>query len=289
MLTSREGWVYLAQAMAPAREECAVDQRPPEEEGEEPAGDSLEPAGTCPHCGRQHERERLCQADYEGWRYWELHEKEDYAGLVAHCEAVVDWQPGDPDALCALGFAHVLNGEPAKAIALLSDSHRRQPEETRLQRVILQALFAQGKDETDFDWVELMPVHRLDSSVLDRCHESVSSNYRLGHYTVGDLYCEISRYAYCVFTQEELLATLRRDERFAVEEEGDCDPGIRPADHESKESIPVSTGSELVEALAKDERFVVEDGGVLRRRRRAARPRCRCGALLEPESARKQP
>ncbi len=42
--------------------------------------------------------------------------------------------------------------------------------------MILDALFAQGKDETAFDWRELMPVFRLDSSVLDRCHEILSSS-----------------------------------------------------------------------------------------------------------------
>ncbi len=82
-----------------------------------------------------------------------------------------------PGALCELGFAHVLNGQPEKAIALLAESHRKEPWVRSVQRVILEALFAQGKDETAFDWRELMPVFRLDSSVLDRCHEILSSSW----------------------------------------------------------------------------------------------------------------
>ncbi len=131
---------------------------------------------TCPHCGRRHSRGRLCRAEYEGWAYWGLREKEDYAGLVAHCEAVVEWSCG-PGALCELGFAHVLNGQPEKAIALLAESHRKEPWVRSFQRVILEALFALGKDETAFEWRELMPVFRLDSSVLDRCHEILSSSW----------------------------------------------------------------------------------------------------------------
>ncbi len=104
--------------------------------------------GTCPRCSCHHKPDHVCRDEYEGWTYWELRENEDYAGLVAHCRAVVDWRLGELDGLCALGLAYVLNREPAKAISLLSESHRKEPSVKSLQRVILDALFAQGKDET---------------------------------------------------------------------------------------------------------------------------------------------
>ncbi len=93
------------------------------------------------------------------------------AGLVAHWQAVVEWEDGDRHGLHKLGEAYVLNGEPAKTIELLSEPYRRSPDDPEFQFVILDALFALGKDETDFEWVECMPVFRLDdSSFLDRCH-----------------------------------------------------------------------------------------------------------------------
>ena len=88
--------------------------------------------------------------------------------------------------------------------------------------VLLDALFTLGKDEADFDWVERMPVYRLDASVLTRCHAFLKSRH--GMRTVYDLYGQFD--GYCAFTPEELLEAVRRDERFVVEEESFWSPGI---------------------------------------------------------------
>lgn len=64
-----------------------------------------------------------------------------------------------------------MNGEPEKAIKLLTEPHRQNPADVEFQHVILDALYALGKNETDFDSVKQMPVFRLDdSSFFDRRH-----------------------------------------------------------------------------------------------------------------------
>ncbi len=179
---------------------------------------------TCPYCGGGHSKSYLCEAELEGWEIdYELREKDDYAGLVAHYEAVVEWSG---DCLYHLGDAYVLNGEPEKAIELLTEPYREQPGDEEYQRVILDALFALGKDETDFDWVGVVPpVFRLDSRVLDRCHAYLKPKRR--PLIIDELYDELMLDGFCAFSPEELLGAIRGDERFVVEEEDFWGLGIR--------------------------------------------------------------
>lgn len=89
----------------------------------------------------------------------------------------------------------MLNGEPKKAIELLSEPHRKYPNWHDFQHVLLDALFALGKDETDFEWAEEIPVHRFGESVLDRCHAWLKPKrkprnaYDLHHLFEIDGYC----------------------------------------------------------------------------------------------------
>ncbi len=125
--------------------------------------------------------------------------------------------------------AYVLNGEPEKAIDLLTEPHRRSPADTEFQFVILDALFAMGKDETDFEWVECIPVYRLDDSIfLDRCHAYLKPK-RKPQSDVG-LRSEIGEHGwngYCVFSREELLEAMRQDDRFVIEEDETGYPEVR--------------------------------------------------------------
>lgn len=175
--------------------------------------------GTCPYCSGRHSKSYLCEAQFEAWEIpYELHERQDYAGLVAHYQAVVEWEGRDRNSLYDLGEAYVLNGEPEKAIELLAAPHRQDPRNKEFQRVILDALFALGKDETGFDWVERIPVYRLDdSSLLDRCHAFLKPK-RLPR-DAEELRLELELEGYCAFSREELLEAIRRDRRFVVEDD----------------------------------------------------------------------
>ncbi len=177
---------------------------------------------TCPYCGGRHSKSYLCEAEFEAWEIdYELHRRKNYAGLVAHYQAVVEWESGDRHGLHKLGEAYILNGEPEKAIELLAEPHRRRPDDTEFQFVILDALLALGKDETDFDWVACIPVYRLDdSSFLDRCHAYFKPK-RKPQSAVG-LRSEIGAHGwngYCAFSREELLEAIRQDDRFVIEED----------------------------------------------------------------------
>ncbi len=184
-------------------------------------------AATCPYCSGRHSKSHLCEAEFEAWEIdYELHQKQDYAGLVAHYRAVVEWESGGHHGLFNLGEAYVLNGEPEKAIELLREPHRQSPRDEEFQHVILDALFALGKDETDFDWVERIPVYRLDdSSFLDRCHAFLKPKRQ--PLDAEGLRLKVGIDGYCVFTPEELLEAIRRDQRFVVEEDDFGWPEVR--------------------------------------------------------------
>ncbi len=182
--------------------------------------------GPCPYCGRRHSKQYRCEAELEAWEIeYELRQKEDYGGLVAHYEAVVEWESGGLNALLELGDAYVLNGEPEKAIDLLAEPHRQNPEAQELHYVILDALFALGKDENDFDWVEQMPVQRLGAGVLDRCHAYLKPKRQPRD--AEELRFELSLDGYCVFTAGELLEAIHRDRRFVVEYDEFGQPEVR--------------------------------------------------------------
>lgn len=181
----------------------------------------------CPYCGVHHSKKYLCEGEFEGWEIdYELREAKDYLGLIAHYKAVLEWQPGSAHGFKGLGEAYVLNNEPEKALKLLREPHRRYPGDWDLQYVILDALFALGKDESDFDWVERIPViHLKDSRTLDFCHAYLKPKRKPR--LVDDLHCHLMVEGYCAFTREELLQAVRKDERFVVEEDGFWDWTIR--------------------------------------------------------------
>ena len=141
-------------------------------------------------------------------------EDEDHEGLVAYLEKIVARRPDDAYALKDLGEAYVLKGEPEKALELLAPLHRRAPHFEDPQWVILDALFALGRDEVSFDWLEQPTVVRLDARVLASCQSYLR---RRGRPTdVRDIYSELLCEGYCAFTERELLEALRRDGRFEV-------------------------------------------------------------------------
>jgi hypothetical protein len=89
--------------------------------------------------------------DFESWEvHSELRESEDYPALVRYCEREVARHLGDPYANERLGNAYVLNGQYQKAIDSMGACHRKHPDIEDFQHIILDALFALGKTESDF-------------------------------------------------------------------------------------------------------------------------------------------
>jgi tetratricopeptide (TPR) repeat protein len=155
--------------------------------------------------------------DFEEWETdYELREKEDWPGLVEYCKQRAERLPDDPYAQYYLGEAYVLNGEYDKAIEFLSEHHRRQPWNPDYHGVILDALYALGKSEDDFDWVQKPVVLRLSREVLDACYEFLRS--RRKPRSVNEIRLRFVMEGYVLFTEEDLLKALLEDGRFVVED-----------------------------------------------------------------------
>ena len=154
--------------------------------------------------------------DFEDWEpYAQLIEKQDYPGLVRYCKKRAEQRPDDLYARYNLGHAYVLNGEYGNAIEFMSVHHRKHPWIGDYQYVILDALFALGKDEGDFNWVEKPVVLRLSENILDACYEFLKPKRK--PHSVTDLYVEFVMKGYLLFTEEDLYDALLNHETFIVE------------------------------------------------------------------------
>ncbi len=178
--------------------------------------------GICPCCHRSlpvdacEDLARFEQLEGELEARVFLIEDQDYAGLVAHLEEIVARRGGDLYAVKDLGEAYVMNGEPRRAIDLLAPVHRRWPDFEDVQWVILDALFAQGLDESCFEWSRAVHVLRLGGEALDLCHGYLEQ--KRDPRDLEELYCELLSHGYLAFDERQLLAALEQDARFAVDE-----------------------------------------------------------------------
>lgn len=154
--------------------------------------------------------------DFEGWEpLVELREKEDYPGLVRYCKQRAERFTDDPYSQYHLGEAYILNGEPEKAIEFLAEHHRKQPDNPDFQYVILDALFALGKNENDFDWTENPVILRMSNEILDSCYKFLKPKRKPRY--VSELHTEFFIKGYLLFSDIELLQNLVNDKRFIVD------------------------------------------------------------------------
>ena len=169
------------------------------------------PATSCDSCGAADED------DFEAWEpLVAFREKEDYAGLVEYCKHRAERFPDDPYAQFYLGEAYVLNGEYEKAIEFLSRHHKKQPWNIDFQYVILDALFALGKNENDFNWIEKPVVLRMSDSILDICYEFLKPKRKPR--SVFKIHTHFDTKGYLLFTEDDLFKALTEDERFIIED-----------------------------------------------------------------------
>ena len=154
--------------------------------------------------------------DFEAWEALvELREAENYPGLVRYCKRRAERFPDDPYSQFYLGEAYVLNGEYEKAIEFLSEQYLKQPDNMDFQHVILDALFALGKNENDFDWTEKPVILRMSSDILDACYDFLKPKRKPR--SVVELHIEFVMEGYLLFTEEDLFKALEQDQRFIVD------------------------------------------------------------------------
>ena len=177
-------------------------------------------------------------SDKDEFEAWEplvvFREKEDYAGLVEYCKYRAGRFPNDPYAQFYLGEAYVLNGEYEKAIEFLSRYHKKLPWNIDFQYVILDALFALGKNENDFNWFEKPIVLRMSDGILDVCYEFLKPKRKPR--SVYEIHAHFDTKGYLLFTEEELFTVLIEDDRFILEDvdQGACLAQVRVARKKDK-------------------------------------------------------
>ncbi|MHC4173999.1 MAG: tetratricopeptide repeat protein [Planctomycetota bacterium] len=157
--------------------------------------------------------------EFEAWEpLVKFREKDDYAGLVEYCKRRAERFPEDPYAQFYLGEAYVLNGEYEKAIEFLSNYHKKQPWNIDFQHVILDALFALGKNENDFNWIKKPIVLRMSDDILDACYHFLKPKKKSR--SALEIHTNLVTKGYLLFTEDDLFKALTEDDRFIVEDVG---------------------------------------------------------------------
>jgi len=155
-----------------------------------------------------------------GRKEYELYSREDWAALVRLRERQLSRHPDDVHVRLSLAEAHLLGGEPAQALELASECHRREPDDPWIEDTLLEALFALGRTEEDYPWPGEPPaVHRLDEELLVRIDERLRAEGEPRE--VGLLFYQLCDEAFTPFDLGELFAALVADPRFVTEGDDD--------------------------------------------------------------------
>lgn len=160
---------------------------------------------------------------YDEFEEWEEDvyylEEKDYWGLLKYRKNYAQRRPHDLYAQIRLGEAYNLVGDYQAAIDFCSKFHRRYPKIPDFQHVILDALFATNRTESDFNWTRKPTIIRLTSAVLDWCYDYLQPKRKPR--SIDELYIEFILKGYLCFSEEDLFNALRKDSRFVVEASDD--------------------------------------------------------------------
>ena len=153
---------------------------------------------------------------FDGWceAHFYLLEQKNYPALVECCEQRLKRDPDDPYAVEALAQAYILNGQPQSTLDLVTPYYEHEPDHPLYQVCVLDALVAMGRGINDFAWRSPPDVLRISDGVLDECHRFLKPKRKPR--TVSELYTNFLIKAYLLFSEEELLAELAKDDRFVV-------------------------------------------------------------------------
>jgi hypothetical protein len=80
----------------------------------------------------------------------------------------------------------------------------------------LDALFALGKNENDFNWIEKPVVLRMSDDILDACYRFLKPKRKSR--SVLEIHTHFITEGYLLFTEGDLFKALEEDERFVVED-----------------------------------------------------------------------
>ena len=156
--------------------------------------------------------------EYEDWEDdHRLISKGDYRGLKKLRERKAKNDPSDIDALWRLGEAYILCKEYKKAIEYFTLIHRKHPDNCNITYSILDALFALGHSERDFNWISVPKVIRLNKEVADLCYDFLKGKRKARE--LDDIFCQLIMEGYIIFKEIEFLDYLIEDGRFEVQKD----------------------------------------------------------------------
>ncbi len=179
MLTSRDSWKLSARQQPTANAGVMPTIPDPEKDDPELDRTRLYPMwGDQNLYGEPRSREEERRQEIEFLNAEEYRRKGDLRGEIAHCLAVLGQRPSDLAVLYYLGRTYLEIGEAEKVIEVIGAGHRAYPRLLDFQDLLLDALFALGKDEADYEWANELRIYRLDQRVLDRCYEYLKRKRR---------------------------------------------------------------------------------------------------------------
>jgi tetratricopeptide (TPR) repeat protein len=155
---------------------------------------------------------------FEGWEGdFELIQEEKYDELLKLRKSKAIKNPNDLYAQYFYGEALVYNKLYNEAIDYLKPIYYENPEYEDIQYVILDALYFSGRNETDFKWIEIPKIKKIDKELLNECYKCLRKD--------GETGIELLRaslagkyFIYLGFTDAELIESLKNDKRFNVSE-----------------------------------------------------------------------
>jgi len=160
--------------------------------------------------------------DYEGYEdeeYFYLLEEKDYPGLIQYCKDRATENPGGLYTKANLGKAYIFNGNYEKALSYLSECHQQYPDIDEYQHLLLDVLFGMGMTEDDYDWSKKSVVLRLNKEIVDACYLYLKPKRKPR--SIYNIHNEFVFKGYVVFTPEDLLSELLKDERFIANDPED--------------------------------------------------------------------
>ena len=152
--------------------------------------------------------------DFESWEaeYYYLNTK-DYEGLVKFREENLKLTPDDHYSIWSLGEAYNLNGEHLKALEFFTARYKDIYEDPNVEYSILNALFALGKNENDYQWIENPRVIRMKEAI-EIGYNKIKR--KIKYISANEFYTNVMIEGYLPFTEQEMYESLLEDERFDI-------------------------------------------------------------------------
>ncbi len=158
---------------------------------------------------------------FEGWEGdFELIQEEKFEELLKLRKSKAIQNPNDLYAQYYYGEALVYNKMYDEAINYLKPFYYENPDYEDIQYVILDALYLSGRNEKDFNWIEIPEIKKIDNELLNECYKCLRK--------YGKTVIEVLRgslagkyFIYLGFTDAELIESLKNDKRFYISEGND--------------------------------------------------------------------